>query len=396
MAHAKRSPSSAHRWSICTRSVEEEANLPDNGSAAAAWGTAAHLVSSNCLESFGLQVPGEFLGQFVVNGDAFGPGPDGIEITDEMVDCCNTYVGYVQNLVEQTSGVLHIEVRVPIDHITGETDAGGTSDAVVLTDDEIHIIDLKGGQGRVDAYDAGDLLGRTPNHQLAMYADGAMRALGKRKTVHLHIVQPRLKHLSVHTLSSDDLLTFTDVIRKSVAAEPVYAPDPDRCKFCRANGDCKGQRDAILEGFTDNGVMKPVTDDALGSFYDLVPLLEKTLKAVEAKVRAKLEAGQNVIGKDGAYKLVEGRMGSRAWSNLEEVEAVVKNKHIKQAVAYNIVLKSPAQLEEALAKEQPRNWKQIAEFISQTRNKPRIAKATDPAPAIDPLAGFENVDAGTP
>lgn len=367
-------------------SVIEEAGLPDNSSAAAEWGTAAHLISSTCLESFGLQVPGDFLGQFVRNGTEIDV-MEGVPIDVEMVDTCNTYVGYVQTLVEQTGGILHVEVRVPIDHITGETGAGGTSDAVVITDDEIHVIDLKGGQGRVDAYDE-TVFGRTPNHQLAMYADGAMRALGARKQVHLHIVQPRLKHLSVHTLPADELLAFTNTIRQSVKAEPVYAPDPDRCKFCKANGDCAGQRAAILEGFTDNGVPKPITDDALGAFYDLAPLLEKMLKAVEAKVRAKLESGQEVIGKDGAYKLCEGRMGSRQWSNADQVVEIVKNKRIKQDMAYNIVLKSPAQLEEALAKEQPRNWKQIAEFISQTRNKPRIAKATDPAPAIDLLSGF--------
>ena len=177
MAHAKRSPSSAHRWSTCTQSPFEEAGLPDSSSAAAEWGTAAHLVSSTCLESFGLQVPADFLGQFVVNGDTIGPGPEGVEISAEMVEACNTYVGYVQNLVETTGGVLHIEVRVPIDHITGEAGACGTADAVIVCGDEIHVIDLKGGQGRVDAYDEGDLFGRTPNHQLAMYADGVLKGL---------------------------------------------------------------------------------------------------------------------------------------------------------------------------------------------------------------------------
>lgn len=403
MAHAKRSPSSAHRWSVCTQAPYEEANKPDNGSDAAQWGTAAHLVSSTCLESFGLQSPADFLGHFVVSRNREDTievvAPDGadwsVEITQEMVDCCNTYVGYVQNLVEQTGGEMHIEVRVPIDHITGEEGAGGTADCVIVCEDAIHVVDLKGGQGRVDAYDETtdvfEQVVRSPNHQLAMYGDGALRVHGSptRTTVHLHIVQPRLKHLSVCTLSSADLLAFTDTLRQAVKSAPVYAPDADRCHFCKANGDCKGQRDAITAGFLDDvGAPKPVIDDSLGQMLDLLPLLKKFIPAVEARAYAKLEAGEPVLGAAGPYKLIEGRMGARAWMNAEEVEAEVSKMRVKQADAYNITFKSPAQLEEAIAKEMPRNWKRLATFIKQERTKPTIADAKNPKPAINVLQGF--------
>lgn len=414
MAHAKRSPSSAFRWSQCTMSPFEEAGKPDNGSDAAQWGTAAHLVSSTCLESFGLQSPADFLGATVAGwihpesdsrgesifalGDEPALGQEivwTVEITPEMVDCCNTYVGYVQALAEQTGGEMHIEVRVPIDHITGEAGAGGTADCVIVCEDAIHVVDLKGGQGRVGAYDETvdvfEQVVRTPNHQLAMYGDGALRAKGTEthQTIHLHIVQPRLKHLSVHTLPVTELLAFTDTLRQAVKSEPVYAPDADRCHFCKANGNCKGQREAIVAGFLDAaGTPKPVTVDSLGEMLDLLPLLKKFIPAVEAHAYTKLEAGETVLGKDGAYKMIEGRMGARKWSNEEEVEAEVTKMRVKQADAYNITFKSPAQLEEALAKEMPRNWKRLATFIKQEPTKPTIANAKNPKPAINPLQGF--------
>lgn len=140
MAHAELSPSSAARWMTCPGSVALCRGIEDKGSRYADEGTAAHELAERILK-------GED-GAALVGGMA----ENGLPFTAEMLVDVRKYTDYVQNLVETTGGTLFVEEKLPLDHITGETGARGTADAVVITDDEIIVIDLKFGMGeKVDA-----------------------------------------------------------------------------------------------------------------------------------------------------------------------------------------------------------------------------------------------------
>ena len=118
MGHAVLSPSSAHRWMACPGSVAlvATAGAPDTGSASADEGTAAHEMAERIL----LGADGILLiGQRAENGWWF---------TADMLEQVSKYVTLVRDLVASTNGVLYVEQRVPIDHLTDELGATGTAD----------------------------------------------------------------------------------------------------------------------------------------------------------------------------------------------------------------------------------------------------------------------------
>jgi len=139
-AHAKRySPSAAERWMTCPGSVAACLDAPDSTSKYADEGTAAHELAERILRGAD--------GASLVGLDA----ENGVEFTQDMLGHVMKYVNYVRDLVASTGGTLLIEQKLPLKSLTGE-DANGTADAVIVTDDELIIVDLKFGMGvRVDA-----------------------------------------------------------------------------------------------------------------------------------------------------------------------------------------------------------------------------------------------------
>ncbi|MEY2680659.1 MAG: Bordetella virus [Pseudomonadota bacterium] len=179
MAHALYSPSGYERWGRCPGSINLTKDYPRKSSAYAVEGTCAHELAQRCLVK---NLPAEtFIGEeFDIEGQK-------IAITQDMADFVQSYI----DLVKSYGGVRLIEQKLPISHITGEEDAHGTADCVIVTDDELLIIDLKYGMGvRVEA---------ERNTQLMIYALAALDYYsweGPFKRIRLVIHQPRLDHIS--------------------------------------------------------------------------------------------------------------------------------------------------------------------------------------------------------
>jgi len=362
----------------CPGSVALCADLPDTSSSAADEGTMMHTVSAMCLEK-GTDAAG-YVG--VTDFET------GLILQAEQAQAVQTYVDTVRDIVTSTGGKLLFEQRLSIEHMTGEKDAKGTADAVILTMNELIVIDAKFGRGvEVEAEN---------NPQLMMYAHAALverEVAYDFKTVRLMIVQPRLGASPEWTIPVAKLNTFAiDVAFSAELTRQDFAPlvpSPKGCQWCRAKATCPAIKGEILDDF-DTVVPETADGDELARVMSMADMIEKWVKAVRAEVERRLLAGEPVTG----YKLVQGKKGNRQWGNADEAEAALKAMRIKHDQMYDYKLASPTSIEK-LAKAAaigPRQWVKIQELITQSEGQPSVAPISDKRPALVPSADVSDFD----
>lgn len=391
MAHAKLSPSGAHRWMACPGSVVLEAAYPDEGSSYAREGSAAHELAAIVLEEND-DTAANYIGKRVEFYD--GDEPVLWEVTEDMARHVDDYVKLVREYAE--GGTLMVEQRLSIGHITGEEGAKGTSDVVIVKGQELIVMDLKFGMGvKVDAAD---------NPQLQLYALGALNEfdmLADFNMVTMVIHQPRLNHVSEWSIPVAQLQEFAlsaeaaanitrdaqDVLAKNDKLDWMYLnPGEKQCKFCKAKSSCPALRAEVTEvvggsaaatieefaEFTPEKVDMQTSDNYLPIAMSKVELVEQWCKSVRAEVERRLLAGQPVDG----YKLVEGKRGSRKWRSESDAETLLKSFRLRQDEMYDFSLISPTKAEK-LFKENPKRWAKVQDLITQSAGKPSVAPATD-------------------
>jgi hypothetical protein len=372
MAHAKLSPSGAHRWMACPGSVNLEAPFPDTSSVYAAEGTVAHDVAAQCL--IDNRDPASFIGDVMeVDGFTF-------TVDKAMADYVADYVKLVRDLAKGKT--LYAESKVPIGHLTGEEGATGTSDAVIIdvAERNLSIVDLKYGMGvTVEA---------TDNPQLLMYALGAFEMyniLCDFDTVSMYIHMPRLNYVAECHISTQELLDFGATVWQAASrtrSEVTYTtPGEKQCRFCKAKATCPALRTAITEivggSASLDEFLPEVPDMQTGDNYlsvamAKVGLVEDWCKGVRAEVERRLLAGQKIDG----FKLVEGRRGNRKWSDEAEVEALLKSFRMRQDEMYDMSLISPTKAEK-MFKSNPKRWEKVEALTSRSDGKPSVAFASD-------------------
>ena len=374
--HAKLSPSGAHRWMRCPAAPTLEAQFDDDSSVYAAEGTLAHLLASEELD--GTKPAAERIGeQHTVDGFDF-------TVDKVMVAYVEDYVKLVREYAE--GGQLLVEQRVPIGHLTGETNATGTSDAVVVHANEgrLTIVDLKYGMGvRVMAAD---------NEQAMMYALGALERydpIADFTDVCMVIHQPRLNSVSEHWIRVDDLMAFAEKVRDAAATvaeaasvadiglDSYLQPGEKQCKFCKAKSVCPALQ-AIVDETTDEEAtaddFADLGDNSLTVAMGRVELIEQWCKGIRAEVERRLTKGVSVTG----YKLVEGRKGNRAWSDAKDAEKRL-SAVLKRDEMYEEKFISPATAEKLLKKD-PEGLALLDELTHRPEGKLSVAPATDKRP----------------
>lgn len=311
--HAVLSASGSHRWMNCPGSIQLEQRIPQKPSSAAAeWGTRAHDLS-----------------EAVLNNEL-----SLYEIPAEFRDVVTMYVDYVQKHVTPGSTLL-VEKSFNLSKI--HDDMFGTTDAVIVDNDTLHVIDLKSGIGRVDAKE---------NTQLLYYALGALLELPNQEnltTVAMHIVQPKLGAVDKWEVDIDYIWEWARELKTAaVATEDPNAPvvPGEQCQWCRAKAICPAKWDMANKAA---GMDFAEPSFSLEKALDLAEQLKPWVEAVQEMAKDKLTAGESVIG----WQLKPGKK-TRKWADEKAAE---KHFSIVPEAWASPSLKSPTQVEKVLGKE---------------------------------------------
>ena len=247
MSHAILSPSSSHRWLICTPSARLEQGFPDTNSDVAAEGTFAHRWAEIQLSHFNKQMSDDNFKSEIAHLTQNKFYSKGLE--EYVALYIDTVISKFQCARDVDNGaILLLEQKFNLNDYVPE--CYGYADAVILADGNMEVVDLK--------YGAGVPVSATNNSQLRLYALGAYLELAflyDIKQVTMTIVQPRNGGISSETLAISDLLNWADTIKP--IAQLAFKGEGDfksgeHCKFCKAANRCKALADYQLAVVKDD------------------------------------------------------------------------------------------------------------------------------------------------
>lgn len=363
--HAYLSPSSAHRWLTCVGSPVLEAQSPDASSAAAERGTLLHEIVALWM-SAGLTAPPE---PGTLAPEDHDHAARGFEALRAIADTCEEW---------------WVERRLPMSALTGEEGAQGTADFIgVRAGGELVIADLKFGTG-VHVRAKG-------NPQLALYALGGMdflAGLHRIQSVELAIIQPAFSaEPDIWRPTMGELLLLANRVRlvsrtalrlRDVPLEHLTGylqPEREACRFCRAAPACPALAKAIFGEKTE----EPWAGLSDARRMELADLAEMWAKRVRDDVLARTRAGEPT-----GFKLVAGRAGRRRFSDEVLAMSVLVDEGVERDLWENVELRSPAQLERALARRYPDTWNRLQQYIETGPPSEALVPVTDPRPALQP------------
>lgn len=322
--HTLYSASSLDRLALCPPSARLGKDIPDTSSVHAEKGTRIHA-----------------LGEMLLNGEQPKIDTDAllVEIDADELRMATSYAEYVWEVAGET-GTIYVEESFHKELAIYHPDLGGTADATVIFEDQIHIIDLKTGKTPVSAVE---------NKQMLTYALGAVNKHGMDNftNVHLHIYQPgNISHVEYPMYKIKDWANELVEIAKR-ADDPFEKPNPSSkaCHFCKAKTVCPAMHEKAIENakqdFAENNLEK-LLDDAKLAITWAEAIQEQAKQAIlDGKDAGKwtLKNGRKMI----SYK---DKVGAEAYFAENEQAFELKSPSALKKLGYEV----PAQyLEEKVS-----------------------------------------------
>ena len=373
--HALLSPSAAHRWMNCTAASRLEATAPDEDSSYAQEGTLAHAYCAQKLKSFmGLDTTDEAKEIAQLN-DQYHTGE-----MDEYTDTYKTIVLEKFNAARSVTKDAQLLIETRLDFSEYVPEAFGTSDATIIADGLMEVIDFKYGKGvRVSAVD---------NEQMKIYALGAYLKHSfeyRIDRVRMTIVQPRIDNLSEFEMSVADLLKWADEELRPKAAEAfsdhgIQNPG-EWCQFCKVKCGCKALAEkctSIAQGNPDPGLITP--EKMAADILPWLAIIKSWVSSMEDYTLQQALAGVSYPG----YKLVEGRSNRKITDDKAVITLLSKEGYDESEYMKPAVLCGIGDLEKLVGKK--RLAAICADYITKPQGKPTLTTSDDKRPAYNAAA----------
>ena len=359
--HARLNPSSAERWIHCPGSVALAEQCPPPGSSEYAdEGTKAHSIAEAKLRQIIGEITPKELEKIIKKHQ-----PDG-----EMDEATDFYRDQVVEILAAAGkdAELMVEQRFSLNRWAPES--FGTSDAVVIGNGRIEVIDLKYGKGvKVSA---------KGNPQLRMYGAGAanlFEGMYDFDTVRMTIIQPRLDHVSTEELPLEELMSWMKDVVKPAAREAYDGTGEidagDWCRWCPAKAVCRKRAEKNLE-LAKMEFKSPdlLSADEIGEVLRQAEELSKWTSDVQAYALDQALAGEHFDG----WKLVEGRSNRTITDQIKAAE-LLKAAGFDEAILFKHELYGITQLEKNCGKK--KLTKVIGELIEKPQGKPVLVPESD-------------------
>lgn len=379
-AHAILSPSAAHRWLHCTAAPRLEAAVEDSGSDYAREGSLAHAIGAVKLKT----AMGEDTSEEMLEVDDLRD-----YYSAEMEEHTDMYRALVMEKLaaaRRTTADARLLVETRLDLGEYVPEAFGTSDATIIADGLMEVVDFKYGKGvRVEA---------VHNEQMMIYALGAWLEHSPQyriERVRMTIVQPRLDNVSEWEMAVADLLAWAEDTLRPKAAEAFAGggkQEPGEwCRFCKVKCSCAALAGQCLGLAKESGDARLLSPERLAS--DVLPWLsvvKSWASSVEEFALQQALAGTRYEG----FKLVEGRSVRRITDEESARRALADAGYDEAAFMKPAALAGLSELEKLVGKKKLAGL--IGDYITKPQGKPTLVGADDKRPEFSYAGDFDGFD----
>lgn len=406
MAHAFFAPSSLPRVTRCPGSLLLTHGMPDTQTVFAAEGTAAHWIADLSLRgkyrvdryagcwvavtktgecSFVHDGNRDYMAIREIDGDVLL-----FEVDDEMVVAVQEYVDWCNDL----PGDHYPECKVDISRWTPKATDGlehvfvpseafepqrGTSDHAACAPGRLVITDLK--------YGKGEKVFAERNEQAVAYALGFIDEwdwLYDFQEIEIRICQPRLDHYDTWTCTRAEIEEIGAYILErctlALREDAPLVPGEKQCKFCKANGLCRAQKDWLssiralaFDDLDNTQFAEPdprlLTSEEVVEAWRAHGLYMARFEAIAREILKYAEEDENPFP---GIKIVEGHTKRRWKRQADVIDTFCLD--VPEEKMFKTKLVSPNQLSKLLPKAER---EKIADLVYNPVGKPCIVDVSD-------------------